>query len=48
MQFHESLVRDCSWHPYEPELTTASWDGRIVSWGVQPPDKPLSRRSYRD
>lgn len=36
-QYHRALVRDCSWHPYEAQLTSASWDGRIVSWGVSPP-----------
>lgn len=31
---HDHLVRDCSWHPTEPELTTVSWDGTVISWGV--------------
>lgn len=43
LQYHQSLVRDCSWHPYEPELTTVSWDGTIISWGVEAPSKPLRR-----
>jgi WD repeat-containing protein 23 len=35
-QYHRMLVRDCSWHPYEPELATVSWDGTVVTWGVTP------------
>jgi hypothetical protein len=23
--YHEALVRDCSWHPYDPMLATVSW-----------------------
>ncbi|KAF6262050.1 WD40-repeat-containing domain protein [Scenedesmus sp. NREL 46B-D3] len=42
-EYHRALVRDCSWHPYEPEMTSVSWDGRVVSWGVSPPHgKPLA------
>jgi hypothetical protein len=43
LQYHTSLVRDCSWHPYEPELTSVSWDGRVVSWAPQPPARALPR-----
>ena len=25
LSHHKTLVRDCSWHPYEPHLTTVSW-----------------------
>jgi WD repeat-containing protein 23 len=28
-------VRDCSWHPLEPELATVSWDGSVVAWGLE-------------
>ena len=34
-RYHNSLVRDCSWHPLEPELATVSWDGSVVAWGVE-------------
>lgn len=34
LQHHSNLVRDCSWHPHRPELTTVSWDGSVVTWGV--------------
>ncbi len=30
---HQALVRDCSWAPFEPRLTTVSWDGSVVEWG---------------
>lgn len=29
---HRALVRDCSWHPTEPLLTSVSWDGTVVTW----------------
>ncbi|XP_077232413.1 LEC14B homolog [Tasmannia lanceolata] len=29
---HESIVRDCSWHPFYPMLVTSSWDGTIARW----------------
>jgi len=29
---HRSVIRDLSWHPYEPELITTSWDGTIAHW----------------
>ena len=25
LSHHTTLGRDCSWHPYEPHLTTVSW-----------------------
>jgi WD repeat-containing protein 23 len=34
LQAHHAPVRDCSWHPYEPQLTTVSWDRTVVTWGV--------------
>ncbi len=34
LQYHSNVVRDCSWHPNRPELTTVSWDGSVVTWGV--------------
>ena len=31
---HTTLVRDCSWHPYEPHLTTVSWwVTGCIRWG---------------
>ncbi len=32
LSFHESVVRDVSWHPTEPLLVSVSWDGGVVSW----------------
>lgn len=32
LDFHRSVVRDCSWHPYHMMLTSISWDGTIVRW----------------
>ncbi|GAX82117.1 hypothetical protein CEUSTIGMA_g9545.t1 [Chlamydomonas eustigma] len=38
LSHHQTLVRDCSWHPYQPRLTTVSWDGSVVEWGPEDPD----------
>ncbi|CAD5206673.1 unnamed protein product [Bursaphelenchus okinawaensis] len=29
---HKSVVRDCSWHPENNEIVTASWDGATSFW----------------
>jgi len=29
---HRSVIRDLSWHPFEPELITTSWDSTISRW----------------
>ena len=29
---HDDVVRDCSWHPYQPTLTSIAFDGTIVQW----------------
>lgn len=51
-EYHRALVRDCSWHPYESELTTVSWDGSIVNWGPGLPqrdkEKQLQQARYGD
>ncbi|GBF87871.1 hypothetical protein Rsub_00583 [Raphidocelis subcapitata] len=37
LSHHRAIVRDCSWHPYEPELSSVSWDGTLVSWDAAAP-----------
>lgn len=32
LNYHDSTVRDCSWHPYYPMLVSSSWDGLIMRW----------------
>ncbi|KAK6628672.1 hypothetical protein RUM43_002487 [Polyplax serrata] len=32
---HRAPVRDASWHPHKPELTSVSWDGKIIRWTYQ-------------
>ncbi|XP_076170804.1 DDB1- and CUL4-associated factor 11 [Ptiloglossa arizonensis] len=29
---HKGCVRDVSWHPFQQEIVSTSWDGAIVSW----------------
>ncbi|KAI8471807.1 MAG: hypothetical protein J3K34DRAFT_467842, partial [Monoraphidium minutum] len=37
LSHHRAIVRDCSWHPHDPELTSVSWDGTVVSWDASQP-----------
>ncbi|GIL72283.1 hypothetical protein Vretifemale_2659, partial [Volvox reticuliferus] len=37
LQLHRKLVRDVSWHPFDPVLATVSWDGTVVRWDAAPP-----------
>ncbi|VAH01529.1 unnamed protein product [Triticum turgidum subsp. durum] len=30
LKWHESIVRDCSWHPHLPTLVSSSWDGYLA------------------
>ncbi|KAI3787223.1 hypothetical protein L1987_41554 [Smallanthus sonchifolius] len=32
LKFHDQIVRDCSWHPFNPMLGSSSWDGVIANW----------------
>ncbi|XP_068662481.1 LEC14B homolog [Aristolochia californica] len=32
LDYHDSTVRDCSWHPIYPILVSSSWDGTVVRW----------------
>uniref|UniRef100_UPI00358E541F DDB1- and CUL4-associated factor 11 n=1 Tax=Myxine glutinosa TaxID=7769 RepID=UPI00358E541F len=32
---HSACVRDVHWHPYEPIITTSSWDGILGVWRYQ-------------
>ena len=41
LRHHADIVRDCSWHPTRPELTSVSWDGSIVEWGPRPSGPPF-------
>lgn len=35
---HGSTVRDVSWHPYQPEIISTSWDGVLGSWSYKRKD----------
>lgn len=43
LQHHRDLIRDVSWHPYEPLLNSVSWDGSCVAWA--PPGVARQRSS---
>ena len=33
LKYHREVVRDVSWHPYEPTIVTACFDGTLLEWG---------------
>ena len=39
LKHHISVVRDCSWHPFEAKLTSCSWDGTIIEWSYNAEEK---------
>lgn len=32
LEYHGDIVRDCSWHPFLPIITSVSFDGTVVQW----------------
>lgn len=32
---HRALIRDVSWHPYDAEIVSTSWDGTIWRWDLE-------------
>ncbi|KAL7611433.1 hypothetical protein Lser_V15G10518 [Lactuca serriola] len=35
LEYHDQIVRDCSWHPFDPMIGSSSWDGVIASWELK-------------
>lgn len=35
LKFHDQIIRDCSWHPFDPMLGSSSWDGVIANWELK-------------
>mmetsp|Transcript_62336 Transcript_62336/g.76354 ORF Transcript_62336/g.76354 Transcript_62336/m.76354 type:complete len:370 (+) Transcript_62336:30-1139(+) len=31
---HNDIVRDVTWHPYQPIIVSAAWDGNVIRWGI--------------
>ena len=31
-ELSSEIIRDCSWHPFEPLIATASFDGSVITW----------------
>eukprot|EP01026_Neomeris_dumetosa_P041188 TRINITY_DN34071_c0_g1_i5.p1 TRINITY_DN34071_c0_g1~~TRINITY_DN34071_c0_g1_i5.p1 ORF type:complete len:586 (+),score=64.29 TRINITY_DN34071_c0_g1_i5:32-1759(+) len=52
LNFHDSVVRDCSWHPYKQMFCSVGWDGAVVQWSSSPNkqlrQKMLRRQTYQD
>lgn len=38
LEGHRSCVRDVSWHPYENNIMTSSWDGMVGKWEYKTPE----------
>jgi WD repeat-containing protein 23 len=32
---HRAIIRDLSWHPYDTQITSTSWDGTIWRWNLE-------------
>jgi len=41
---HCACVRDVSWHPFEPEMVSSSWDSGVVRWSPCEPHLKGERR----
>ncbi|KAK9810228.1 hypothetical protein WJX72_007006 [[Myrmecia] bisecta] len=41
LSYHHEIVRDCSWHPYDPLLVTTAFDGTVVAWEYQDPHQEI-------
>ncbi|KAJ3669647.1 hypothetical protein LUZ60_011597 [Juncus effusus] len=48
LAWHGSIIRDCSWHPYNPTLVSSSWDGYIARWEASGDDSDPSSLKARD
>jgi WD repeat-containing protein 23 len=42
LSWHDSIIRDCTWHPYYPTLVSSSWDGYVARWEASGDDKDPS------
>ena len=42
-----AAVRDVAWHPWQPLLCTAAWDGRVTRWDAQCEAGSLTARLRR-
>ncbi|XP_074644876.1 DDB1- and CUL4-associated factor 11-like [Tubulanus polymorphus] len=45
---HRAVVRDASWHPYENNIMSTSWDGSIGLWTYVPQINELERDLVTD
>jgi WD40 repeat protein len=47
LRHHRAVVRDVSWHPAQPLLAAASWDGELSLWGFGANEAGEARRQAR-
>lgn len=41
---HKHCVRDVSWHPYEPNMVSSSWDGTFSLWSYQDNEEESTKK----
>ena len=42
---HKGCVRDVSWHPYNPEILSSSWDFTVRRWTASDSSSERSSRA---
>uniref|UniRef100_A0A0D3G345 Uncharacterized protein n=1 Tax=Oryza barthii TaxID=65489 RepID=A0A0D3G345_9ORYZ len=42
LSWHGSIIRDCTWHPYNPTIVSSSWDGYLARWEASGDEDDLS------
>lgn len=54
LRAHTETVRDLDWHPYQQQIVTTGWDGRVYQWdwsptanGDEPPNQTIFNRRRR-
>ncbi|XP_011628001.1 LEC14B homolog isoform X2 [Amborella trichopoda] len=43
--YHDTTVRDCSWHPHFPMLISSGWDGIVAGWEISERDQMNRKKS---
>jgi WD repeat-containing protein 23 len=42
LSWHGSIIRDCTWHPYNLTIVSSSWDGYLARWEASGDEDDLS------
>lgn len=44
---HMAIIRDLSWHPYDTQLVSTSWDGTMLNWSTEQQANPARAQARR-